>query len=534
MARLLKFEIVSLPSPQIVLTQDHGAIPHRGVVFDLQPLGGRICVLDVTADATLFDALVTLQGRLEHEAAEAALDGILSGTCVCHVNGRIANAWHPLPQTADTIQFFCLADAPRWDVAHDAEGGDVPAPAHVDGPLPVGTTSSPAPGSSVPSSTTTPDTSMRAADVSQAHAGDPSLPGFYTCFNFLVQRTLRRKEPGWTDEDCRLDALRQVWFAVPRAIILPDPVEGYPLPQVLVFKITDLNTHVPIVLAFHGERWEPLVSNIPFRSSVATFLSGFRHGPGMPGHGVIDVPGGYTCSAGGVAISCFSPLPHNIHVVRIRRALSPEHPLQTHRLPPSPAHGHPAVPGTGGAETVAAARVAADAALAENRGGRVHTCFDSLIGPRFREQLEGWSALQCLEDCESTAFHVPNPVGRLLMFHVEGLPVPQTIVTNRMAPELVPPASYLQRLMLFVSFQEVLSVMAMAHPMLLAQSGATPPPLLLLGPTRGSLAAGSSSGGGDFLPSEEDGLVPASQWKRGASRHIVQARIEQARAAGLN
>ena len=102
-----------------------------------------------------------------------------------------------------------------------------------------------------------------------------------------------------------------------------------------------------------------------------------------------------------------------------------------------------------------------------------------------------------------------------------------------MAPELVPPASYLQRLMLFVSFQEVLSVMAMAHPMLLAQSGATPPPLLLLGPTRGSLAAGSSSGGGDFLPSEEDGLVPASQWKRGASRHIVQARIEQARAAGL-
>ena len=69
---------------------------------------------------------------------------------------------------------------------------------------------------------------------------DPSLPAFYTCFNYLEQRSLRRKEPGWTDEDCRLDAVSKVWFAVPRAILLRDPVEGFPLPQVLVFKITDL------------------------------------------------------------------------------------------------------------------------------------------------------------------------------------------------------------------------------------------------------------------------------------------------------
>ena len=54
-----------------------------------------------------------------------------------------------------------------------------------------------------------------------------------------------------------------------------------------------------------------------------------------------------------------------------------------------------------------------------------------------------------------------------------------------------------------------------------------------MGPARGSRAAGSPSGGGDFLPFEEDGLVPASQWKRGASRQVVQDRIAQAHAAGL-
>ena len=56
LVRFLRFEIVSLPTPQLVLTLDHGAIPHRGVVVDLQPLGGRVCVFDATNDASLADA----------------------------------------------------------------------------------------------------------------------------------------------------------------------------------------------------------------------------------------------------------------------------------------------------------------------------------------------------------------------------------------------------------------------------------------------------------------------------------------------
>ena len=40
--------------------------------------------------------------------------------------------------------------------------------------------------------------------------------------------------------------------------------------------------------------------------------------------------------------------------------------------------------------------------------------------------------MQCLEDCEVSALHMPNPVGRLLLFPVEGLPEPQTLITNRM------------------------------------------------------------------------------------------------------
>ena len=108
LARFLKYEIVSLPSPQVVLTLDHGAIPHRGIVFDLQPLGGRICTLDVTPDATVADALITLQGRLAHAAAGFALEGILGGTCVCHINGRIVNAWTALLTLLTWHSSFCL------------------------------------------------------------------------------------------------------------------------------------------------------------------------------------------------------------------------------------------------------------------------------------------------------------------------------------------------------------------------------------------------------------------------------------------
>ena len=123
LARFLKYEIVSLPSPQVVLTLDHGAIPHRGIVFDLQPLGGRICTLDVTPDATVADALITLQGRLAHAAAGFALEGILGGTCVCHINGRIVNAWTALSHSADVAQFFLLRDAPGWGLAADVPEG---------------------------------------------------------------------------------------------------------------------------------------------------------------------------------------------------------------------------------------------------------------------------------------------------------------------------------------------------------------------------------------------------------------------------
>ena len=42
LARFLKYEIVSLPSPQVVLTLDHGAIPHRGIVFDWEVVSARL------------------------------------------------------------------------------------------------------------------------------------------------------------------------------------------------------------------------------------------------------------------------------------------------------------------------------------------------------------------------------------------------------------------------------------------------------------------------------------------------------------
>ena len=209
-------------------------------------------MLDVTPDATLLEALMTLQGRLAHAAAEFAIEGVLGGTCVCHVNGRIVNAWAVLPPSADLVQFYCLREAHPWGSPVDTLGGmsregvissASSAPARVHGDR----------DSSQASQFLSAQHDVNSAGATASRPEPlclPSLPAFYTCFNFLEQRLLKRKEPGWTDEDCRQDALRSVWFAVPRAIILSDPVEGYPLPQILVFKITDLNEHVPVVLAF--------------------------------------------------------------------------------------------------------------------------------------------------------------------------------------------------------------------------------------------------------------------------------------------
>ena len=538
-----------------------------------------------------------LQERLVHVAAENAVRGILGGSCVCHVNGRIVSAWAVLPPTADTVQFFCLPDAPSWEEPNDAVG---------DTGQTTGSHTSSSGHQALGQHAVNAGASVREsarADSRFAHgveiaAGDPSLPSFYTCFNFLEQRTLRKKESGWTDEDCRLDALRKVWFAVPRAIVLSDPVEGFPLPQILVFKITDLNDHIPVVLAFQGERCEPLASNIPRRSSVATFLSSFRHGPGFPGHGVIDVPGGYSCSARGYVISCFNPLPPDVHVVRVRRAISAEHPDQENRVPPSLASTSLVVASTGSTELIVAAREAADAAHVANEGGRIHTCFDSLIGPRFRELRDGWSPMQCLEDCEASAPHIPNPVGRLLRYHVEGLPVPQTIITNRqllathhsfvldlravghhvtavtvphgqmvlqafhavseevqralqdIGVEQLPLTFYvngarISATCIIPAATDVVCVIPGGH----IGDGYGPPDVagaiwgdatttsttqaLSSRPAGGSSSSSSPHVRDGFLVSEEDGIVPASTWTKGISRDVVAERIALAREAGL-
>ena len=194
LARFLKYEIVSLPSPQVVLTLDHGAIPHRGIVFDLQPLGGRICTLDVTPDATVADALITLQSRFAHVAAGYALEGILGGTCVCHINGRIVNAWTALSHAADVAQFFPLSDAPSWGEAADvlegqAQGATSFASPSVEAALPTPVSQSAAP----PQGPGQGEASQNAV-VARSGLSDPSLPSFYTCFNYLEQRTLRRKD----------------------------------------------------------------------------------------------------------------------------------------------------------------------------------------------------------------------------------------------------------------------------------------------------------------------------------------------------
>ena len=161
----------------------------------------------------------------------------------------------------------------------------------------------------------------------------------------------------------------------------------------------------------------PFVCHLPLDTSLTDFFSEAQLGPGQPGHGVIDVPGGFVCTIGGESYSCSRPVPRGVSVVHVRPAgIAASSPAQV------PAD-------TGGTVGVNLALLEADRAAAALGGSRLHTCFDVLIGPRFRGRFEHWGLAECVRDCEVTSRHIPEAVGHILVHEVEGLPSPQTVVT---------------------------------------------------------------------------------------------------------
>ena len=291
-ARVLSYEVVSLPGPQIILTQEREAEIRDSFVFDLRPFQGLLVTLDVPCGTTLSDALLLLLTAHSDTAAAAAHAAISDGQCAVHLNGLLVNAGHPLPTGAGVVQFFCLQDCnepmppqavtssfePAATVTGQAPASPVvaeyPTLARRRGtstPLAAGVASSTPSSSHRPTAATATGpgafasiASAGGATASTSAAASPADEhGLFTVFDFPSQVTRRLKQPGWTDQDCLQDTLAHAWLTVPQAHILPDPIPGYQLPQILLYQATVLATHQPLVVVFQGDRTLPFVCHLP-------------------------------------------------------------------------------------------------------------------------------------------------------------------------------------------------------------------------------------------------------------------------------
>ena len=381
----------------------------------------------------------------------AALTAITDGLCAVHLNGLIINALHPLPSGAGVLQFYSLlAPESQWHTFGPSDRlispDNTPASTSVGPPFVVleqvlatptaGETNSSrlvssaaaGPSGSAPQAHQEASGSTFSAAASanheiasappQASAGRAEGYGLFTVFDFPGQIIRRLKQPHWTDQDCLQDTITHAWLTAPQAHILADPVPGFQLPQILLYQATILATHQPLVVVFQGERTHPFVCHLPIGSSLTDFFQEVRFGPGDPGHGVLNTPGGFTCAIRGEPLHCALPVPRDVSVIYVRAARASD---------PRP---HFATAGTGDTELSALVRLEADRAATFLLGEGPHTCFDVLVGPRFRGQFAHWAREDCRADCEISARHIPSPVGRLLVHEVEGLPSPQTVVTS--------------------------------------------------------------------------------------------------------
>ena len=193
-ARVLRYELASQPSPQVMLTHDRGDDFRRGVVFDLTPFGGLPVTFALPDGSSLAEAVQVLAVVHSDAAAARAYDAFTQGLCACHSNGVIVDAAAPLPADADVVQFYVLQDA-LPSAPHDTSG--VPTGGHVvqmspqasfvaEGP---GITGSPAPDRAV-----NPDGRSRVASGSAIEASETSL---FVVFDHVHQVQRRVRQAHW-------------------------------------------------------------------------------------------------------------------------------------------------------------------------------------------------------------------------------------------------------------------------------------------------------------------------------------------------
>ena len=201
--------------------------------------------------------------------------------------------------------------------------------------------------------------------------GSSCLEDLFTVFDVPSQVTRRIRQPERGVQECLQDAVQHSWLPNPLAHVITEHVPGCQFPQIIVYSANVLPAHQPLVIAFSGLQTLPLVCNFPVGQSLAAFFGDMRVGRDRPGHGVIDVPGGFSCF-----VDCLA-----VCLCRLMQQSS-----SCDLLPLSP----PALPetaGTGDTELLHLARAEADRATTALTDDGPHTCFDARLGPRFGASL---------------------------------------------------------------------------------------------------------------------------------------------------
>ena len=234
LARFLRHEIIDHPSPQVVLTQDHGPTRMRAVVCDFRPLKGKLEVIDANLAASVLDLI---QASRSIPDAYRALDTVTGISCTTLVNRLITPPDRILPPDVDLVLFQLWADGAPTGSWRPFVLGDARPPVP---PIPGNANTPPLPEQRADASRTGATGSQSAffaRDVS-AHVEAPEER--YTYLDTLEGVQNRPKPPAGNDNACLQDALA----SVPRrgtplsARLIIRPLTGLYLPQILLSRVS--------------------------------------------------------------------------------------------------------------------------------------------------------------------------------------------------------------------------------------------------------------------------------------------------------
>ena len=199
-ARVLRYELASQPSPQIMLTHDRGDDLRRGVVLDFTPFGGLPVTFDLPDGSSLAEAVQVLAVLHADTSAARAYQGL----CACHSNGIIVDAAAPLPADANVVQFYVLHDT-LPSASHDLS--NAPTPGHVTVTTPIATPA--VPDRALPAALSLSVLLLQTSRSMQylCRRWKHHQSGLYIVFDQASQVQRRVRQPHWHDADCLNDAV---------------------------------------------------------------------------------------------------------------------------------------------------------------------------------------------------------------------------------------------------------------------------------------------------------------------------------------